>query len=112
MVMRGLLGPGRGTAPQSLILNRSLKMTALVHELMPSDRVLSPRLNRLQLHEELLDYGVFLHRLLVARLVQLGHGWAPWHACRPEASLHPYRMQGACGALPSSGCSEATALDT
>ena len=74
MVMGGLLGPGRETAEQSLKLNRYLKMTALVHELMKSDCALPPLLNRLQFHQELLNNRIFMHRLLVTRLFQLSHG--------------------------------------
>jgi len=48
-------------------------MTALVYERVPSDCTLPPLLTRLHFRQELLNERVFMHRLLVTRLFQLGH---------------------------------------
>src|ERR671926_131596 len=89
MVMGGLLWPGRDTAPQSLILNRYLKMTALVHERVKSDCALPAFRTRLHFHQELLDDRGVMHRLLLARVLPLGQVCAPWHASHKEAPCTP-----------------------
>src|SRR5918912_3869825 len=82
-----------GPAHQSLIVHRSLTLTALVHELRQSDRALPPLLNRLHFHQERLDSCVFLHRLLAARLLPLGHGLCSLALFPCSSPLNPYHIQ-------------------
>jgi hypothetical protein len=74
MVMGRLLCPCRGTAEKSLILDRYLTMTVLMHQRVESDRTLPALLDRLQFLQQHRHQRVVLPSLLGAGGMCLCHG--------------------------------------
>jgi hypothetical protein len=69
MVIAVLLFPSSGTEEKSLILHWYPNMRALVHELVPGDRIVDSLLKRVQLRHQLVP-----PRLLCSGILQRCHG--------------------------------------